>query len=115
MVEGTSTTLTCSVDAPPNTSSNFDIVWTWYRLGSHRKWNSSDPTSIEGFVVERGELVEDTASSRKVQVSTLVIQSEAATVDTWFTCWVNSVEIELENAVVNNNMTLGVYCKYLST
>ena len=103
IMKGTTTTLSCVVDAPFETTKEFDIMWTSHGI----TWDSKNPTTIDHHSASRGGL-EDVAQ-RKKQVATLEVKPAAVTSDVQYTCAVNSTVYVLENADDKYTLNLGVY------
>ena len=110
VMTGTTTTLSCVVDAPPETTTPFDITWT----GGDVTWDSKNPTTIPDYYsISAGELVyqddNPAAPRRRRQVSTLEVRSAAVVHDLQYTCTVKSTTFNLENADDKYYLNLGVY------
>ena len=110
VMTGTTTTLSCVVDAPPETTTPFDITWT----GGDVTWDPKNPTTIPDYYsISAGELVDqdDTSAAprRRRQVSTLEVRSAAVVRDLQYTCTVDSTTFHLENADDKYYLNLGVY------
>ena len=103
IMKGTTTTLSCVVDAPSTTTEEFDIMWTSHGI----TWDSKNPTTIDHHSASLGKLEDD--AQRKQQVATLEVKPAAVTSDVQYTCAVNSTEYVLENADDKYTLNLGVY------
>ncbi|XP_063691212.1 titin-like [Bolinopsis microptera] len=111
VMTGTTTTLSCVVDAPPETTTPFDITWT----GGDVTWDSKNPTTISDYSISAGVLVDQgvddnsAAPRRRRQVTTLEVLSAAVVHDLQYTCTVDSTTFNLENADDKYYLNLGVY------
>jgi hypothetical protein len=113
VMKGTTTTLSCMMDAPFEASSDFYVKWT----GNGMTWNSLEHKNIDHYTISAGGLQNKTVQRhplRKMQISTLEIRSQATNNDVTFTCAVNSTKFGFVNADNNYILELGVYGKFRS-